>query len=72
MGPYGPDVCHSNKHSVNMASTEPFVLVKLTDEDVPGAACTHSLIEYHTVMQLKRWLACGGMRTSGTKPQLVQ
>uniref|UniRef100_A0A8W8MG68 SAP domain-containing protein n=1 Tax=Magallana gigas TaxID=29159 RepID=A0A8W8MG68_MAGGI len=44
----------------------------LTEEDVPGAKFIHPSIEEHTNLQLKRWLKCRGLTTSGKRKDLIE
>lgn len=44
----------------------------LTEEDVPGAKFIHQSIEEHTNLQLKRWLKCRGLTTSGKRKDLIE
>ncbi|XP_077862466.1 uncharacterized protein LOC144344312, partial [Saccoglossus kowalevskii] len=46
--------------------------MSLTEDDVPGAIFLYSLVEKHSVEQLKRWLKCRGLKTSGKKSILIQ
>ena len=47
-------------------------IVKLKEEDVPGATLPRNTPEECTVKQLQRWLLCRGAKTTGKKTQLVQ
>ena len=42
-------------------------VVGLTLSDLPGAAFMYSDVEKQSVLQLRRWLECRGMKRSGTK-----
>ena len=55
-----------------MASAGPFVFVKLTENDVPGAKIPHNDFDNHTNMELKRWLTCRVLKTGGNRKQLLQ
>ncbi|KAI0216750.1 hypothetical protein LSAT2_031286, partial [Lamellibrachia satsuma] len=55
-----------------MASNIMDSVVELTVNDVPGAAFMYSDIEKHSVLQLRRWLECRGMKRSGTKSLLLE
>lgn len=44
----------------------------LLEEDVPGAKFVHASVEEHTNIQLKRWLKCRGLPTSGKRPDLIE
>ncbi|XP_062614630.1 uncharacterized protein LOC134276383 [Saccostrea cucullata] len=55
-----------------MASTSKFQAIKLTEDDVPGAKLIYPEVENHSVVQLRRWLLCRGVKTSGNKCDLVQ
>ena len=44
----------------------------LTENDVPGAKFVHPNIEEHTNLQLKRWLKCRGLSTSGKRKDLIE
>ena len=55
-----------------MASNLMDSVVELTVNDVPGAAFMYSDIEKHSVLQLRRWLECRGMKRSGTKSLLLE
>lgn len=47
-------------------------IIKLKEEDVPGAILPRNTPEECTVKQLQRWLLCRGAKTTGKKMQLVQ
>lgn len=55
-----------------MAASDKIYAIKLNEEDVPGAKFRCSDVSEHSVMELKRWLECRGLTTSGKKPELVQ
>ena len=55
-----------------MASNVMDAVVKLKEKDVPGATFMYSAIEKHSVLQLRRWLECRGMKRSGTKSLLLE
>ncbi|CAC5369928.1 unnamed protein product [Mytilus coruscus] len=55
-----------------MASTQGFMKIKLTDKDIPGAKIDLNDFESYGNVQLKRWLQCRGVKTSGNKPELIQ
>ncbi|CAC5403327.1 unnamed protein product [Mytilus coruscus] len=55
-----------------MASTQDFMKIKLTDKDIPGAKIDLNDFESCGNVQLKRWLQCRGVKTSGNKPELIQ
>ncbi|XP_052686824.1 uncharacterized protein LOC128165927 [Crassostrea angulata] len=44
----------------------------LLEEDVPGSKFVHASVEEHTNIQLKRWLKCRGLPTSGKRPDLIE
>lgn len=44
----------------------------LTEENVPKAKSIHPSIEEHTNLQLKRWLKCRGLTTSGKRKDLIE
>ena len=50
-----------------MASNIMDSVVELTVNDVPGAAFMYSDIEKHSVLQLRRWLECRGLKRSGSR-----
>jgi len=43
----------------------------LTESDIPGALLPQEAPELCNVVQLKRWLTCGGACTTGRKVELV-
>jgi hypothetical protein len=45
---------------------------ELTENDVPGAKFIHPSIEEHTNLQLKRWLKCRGLSTTGKRKDLIE
>lgn len=47
-------------------------MADLTEDDVPGAKFVHINIEEHTNIQLKRWLKCRGLPTSGKRQDLLE
>ena len=47
-------------------------ILRLTEDDIPGASLNGKLPSQLTVVQLKRWLACRGAPTSGKKPDLLE
>ena len=55
-----------------MAFGGPFFSVRLTESDVPGASLDGRACGECTVTQLQRWLECRGLKTSGTKPELIR
>ena len=46
--------------------------VVLCEEDIPRAKLPRENVEECTVPQLRRWLLCGGAKTSGKKADLVK
>ncbi len=46
-----------------MASGYKNALPLLSQEDVPDASFIYTKVEKHTVYQLRRWLACHGIKT---------
>ena len=82
IAPCGADVtltafCLIDIHDVRtqtnkMASAEPFMFVKLTDNDVPGIKIPHNDFDNRTNTELKRWLTCHGLKTGGNRKQLLQ
>jgi len=44
----------------------------LRERDIPGASLDGKKPRKLNVAQLKRWLACRGVPTSGKKPQLIE
>ena len=55
-----------------MASNVIDSVVKLKEKDVPGATFMYSAIEKHSVLRLRRWLECRGIKRSGTKSLLLE
>ena len=55
-----------------MASTRDFQKVYLADDDVPGAKIDTNQLESYSNVQLKRWLECRGVKSSGNRPELLQ
>ncbi len=49
-----------------------FVGVKLNETDVPGAKLIYADLRQHSVTQLRRWLECRGLPTSGNKAELAE
>ena len=48
-------------------------MCSLNAEDVPGAKLSEFLtINQHSVTQLKRWLDCRGILSSGKKTELIK
>ena len=41
--------------------------VNILPKDVPGAVFLYASIEKHSVLQLRRWLLCRGLKTGGNK-----
>ncbi|KAL3862316.1 hypothetical protein ACJMK2_008294 [Sinanodonta woodiana] len=46
--------------------------VSLTEDDVPGAKLPYPLLENHSVVQLKRWLQCRDLNSSGNLSDLIK
>jgi hypothetical protein len=46
--------------------------VVLTEDDIPGTKFAHANVEEHTNLQLKRWLKCRGLVSSGKRSELVE
>ena len=55
-----------------MASGYRNVLPLLNEEDVPGASFIYAKLDKHSVDQLRRWLACPGIKRSGNKTVLLE
>lgn len=55
-----------------MAFGGPFFNVQLNETDVPGAAFGQKTYEECTVVELRRWLECRGLKISGSRPELIQ
>jgi hypothetical protein len=55
-----------------MASTQEFQKINLSPDDVPGAYINIDDFESCSILQLKRWLECSGLKTTGNKPDLLQ
>ncbi|KAI0214445.1 hypothetical protein LSAT2_000458 [Lamellibrachia satsuma] len=55
-----------------MASGYETSLPLLTEVDVPGATFVYAKLEKHSVDQLRRWLACRGLKRSGNKSALLE
>ncbi|XP_060596640.1 uncharacterized protein LOC132750648 [Ruditapes philippinarum] len=53
-------------------ATNTFIHVSLNENDVPGAKFAYSMIEKHSNVQLRRWLYCRDLKTSGNKDDLVK
>ena len=53
-------------------ATNRFFHISLTENDVPGVKLAYSLIEKHSNVQLRRWLYCRDLKTSGNKDELVK
>ncbi|KAL5020002.1 hypothetical protein ScPMuIL_002894 [Solemya velum] len=49
-----------------------FTRIKLEEIDVPGARFSKEDITSHSVCELKRWLECRRLSTSGKKTELIQ
>ena len=47
-------------------------LLERVAEDVPGASFMYAKLEKHNVDQLRRWLACQGIKRSGNKNALLE
>ena len=56
----------------NMAPGHRNGLPLLSEEDVPGAYFIYAKLNKHSVDQLRRWLACQGIRRSGNKTALLE
>ena len=54
-----------------MAFGGPFFNVKLLETDVPGAQLGEIGCNNYSVTELRRWLECRGMKTTGKKQELV-
>ncbi|XP_052083567.1 uncharacterized protein LOC127720860 [Mytilus californianus] len=50
-----------------MASSNAYQFVTLKEKDVPGAQLIYPEVENHSNVQLKRWLLCRGLTTTGNK-----
>ena len=55
-----------------MASSNGFIHVALNENDVPGAALSFADVSSHSILQLKRWLQCRGLKQSGNKCELIK
>jgi hypothetical protein len=44
----------------------------ISPDDVPGAYINIDNFESCSIVQLKRWLECRGLKTTGNKPDLLQ
>ena len=55
-----------------MASTQEFQKINLSPNDVPGAYININDFESGSIVQLKSWLECRGLKTTGNKPDLLQ
>ena len=55
-----------------MAANAPFFHISLKEEDVPGAKLPYSSVEKHSNSQLRRWLQCPELKSSGNKEELVK
>ena len=55
-----------------MAASEKIFAITLDENEIPGAKFRCSDVSAHSVMELKRWLECRGLKTTGTKPELVK
>ncbi|XP_071166179.1 uncharacterized protein [Mytilus edulis] len=55
-----------------MASTRDFIKIDLTAEDIPGAKLDINKLEDYSNMQLKRWLECRGIKSSGNRTELLK
>ena len=52
-----------------MASTQDFQQIQLSPDDLPGAYINIDDFE-SSIVQLKRWLECRGLKTTGNTPDL--
>ena len=55
-----------------MTTSSRFMHITLNENDVPGAALLFKDIDLHSVIQLKRWLQCRGLKQMGNKTELIQ
>ena len=55
-----------------MASTQEFQKINLSSDDVPGAYINIDDFESSSIVQLKRWVECRGLKATGNKPDLLQ
>lgn len=55
-----------------MASSNAYQYVTLKEKDVPGAQLIYPEVENHSNVQLKRWLLCRGLTTTGNKSILIE
>ena len=46
-------------------------VIKLSEDEVPGAKFKGKDVEEHTNIQLKRWLECRGLKKSGKRTDLL-
>ena len=46
-------------------------VIKLSEDEVPGAKFKGKYVEEHTNIQLKRWLECRGLKKSGKRTDLL-
>ena len=51
----------------SMASTQEFQKINLSPDDVPDAYFNIDDFESCSIVQLKRWLECRGLKTTGNK-----
>ena len=61
-----------NKVDIPVNERNKSEIIKLKEEDVPGATLPRNTPDECTVKQLQRWLLCRGAKTTGKKIQLVQ
>ena len=54
-----------------MAFGGPFFHGKLCENDIPGAKFSENVCAGHSVTELRRWLECRGLKTNGTKQELI-
>jgi hypothetical protein len=55
-----------------MASTQEFQKINLSSDDVPGAYINIDDFDSFSIVQLKRWVECRGLKATGNKPDLLQ
>ncbi|CAC5362099.1 unnamed protein product [Mytilus coruscus] len=55
-----------------MASTRYFIKIDLNANDVPGAKIDINQIKSNDNLQLKRWLECRGIKSSGKRTELLK
>ena len=49
-----------------------YPLIRLNEDEVPGAKFIYQTLEKHSKIQLQRWLACRGLVSTGTRAALLK